>query len=236
MTKFLLLSFLLGGIAVAAPQPDDIAQRTLALCNQVRAENHLQPLVMDPRLAQAAQQHSGEMDQLKYFAHTSPVPEFASLSQRLQRAGCYQLTTAENLHRSQGYTASKVAEEAVKGWLDSPDHRRNLLNPRFNRVGFGVSQVGDQYTLTQDLAYVAVDVVQNQVQPQGSGYRLNLEFQVSDGPTRGAVLYQGKRCLNWEADSAGKVQLEFAVPGPGTVAIGQAVAEREWTIETEIDL
>lgn len=234
MKKFLLLWVLLVRICVAAP--NNILEQTLALCNQVRAENQLKPLIVDPRLAQAAQQHSREMDDLNYFDHTSPVPEYASLGRRLRRAGCYQLSFAENLHRSQGYAASRVAEEAIRAWLSSPVHRRNLLNPRFNRVGFGLSQKGDQFTLTQDLAYLAVDVLQHRIELQGSGYRLNLTCQVSDGPHQGAVLYEGKRFLNWEADSTGQVQLDFTVPGPGTVAIGQAAGPREWTIETEIDL
>lgn len=238
MKRTLLFCLWLAGGAAATPlaNADKILQRTLELCNQVRAENHLKPLLLDPRLALAAYQHSWEMDQLKYFGHSSPVAEFANLSLRIRRTGCYQLSFAENLHRSQGYADSTVADEAVRDWLASPAHRRNLLNPRFNRVGFGLSQMGDQFTLTQDLAYMAVDVLQNQVQAQGSGYHLNLRFQVSDGPTSGAVLYDGKRFLNWEADRLGQVELDFAVPGHGTVGIGQAAGVRDWIIETEIDL
>ena len=217
-------------VLLTAPAPaQDVAQEVLTLTNQARQQAGLRPLVLDARLSQAAQQHSLEMDRLHYFGHASPLPEFATLSRRIQEVGCYGLSSAENLHREQGYAPRLAAANAVKAWLHSPQHRRNLLNPKFNRMGLGISRVGDQCTLTQDLAYSAIEVLQQ----QRCGKRLSLYCQVNDGPLHGAVLFQGKRCANWSADMAGKFQVEIELPAAGTLALGQAVGEREWVIETE---
>ena len=127
-----------------------------------------------------------------------------------------------------------AAEDAVKAWLTSPEHRRNLLNPRFNLVGLGVAQKGDRLTITQDFAYQAVDVLEKRITPAGSGFHVSLRCRVSDGPQLGAVIYQGRRCANWSADAQGFFQVEVDLPGPGVLAIGQTQGERNWSIETEL--
>ncbi len=41
------------------------------------------------------------------------------------------------------HTASEIAETAVASWLDSPGHRRNLLNPLFEAEGLGIAVTAD---------------------------------------------------------------------------------------------
>jgi uncharacterized protein YkwD len=52
------------------------------------------------------------------------------------------------------YTMEQVAEEAVNGWMSSPGHRENILNPQYTYSGLGVArgmQNGqDSFLLTQD--------------------------------------------------------------------------------------
>ena len=229
MRGLLLLLALLSAPLSALELPETVAQQVLILSNQARQQLGLSPLSLDPHLSQAAQQHSQEMDRLHYFGHLSPIPEFATLARRIQEFGYYGLSSAENLHREQGYDRVHVAERAVQAWLASPQHRRNLLNPKYNRMGLGLSRVAEQCTLTQDLAYSAIEILQQ----QRSGSRLFLDCQVNDGPRQGAVLYQGRRCANWNADASGHFQVEVLLPGPGTLSLGQAVGEREWVVETE---
>ena len=229
MKCLLALVVLLSLPVLALESPEGVAQEVLSLTNQARQQAGLRPLSLDLRLNRAAQQHAQEMDRLDYFSHGSPLPEFATLTRRLNGAGCYGLSSAENLHREQGFAANQAARNAVTAWLASPQHRRNLLNPKFNRMGLGFSRVGDQCTLTQDLAYSAIEILQQ----QRNGKRLNLHCQVNDGPLHGAVLFQSRRCADWSADPAGKFQVEIELPAAGTLALGQAVGERDWVIETE---
>ena len=104
MKSVLSLVLLLSWPALAMDSREAIAQRILLLTNQARQQAGVQPLSMDPRLSQAAEQHSQEMDRLRYFAHASPIGEFASPGKRMNAFGFYGLTSGENLHRAQGYS------------------------------------------------------------------------------------------------------------------------------------
>ncbi len=229
----LLLTLLLSAPSLAVESTEQIAQQILLLSNQAREKAGLKPLQLDVHLTQAAQQHSQEMDSLGYFNHGSPNAEYATLAKRLSGCGVYGLTSAENLHREQGYGSKQVGQRAVQAWLNSPVHRKNLLNPRYNRVGLGISQVGDQFTITQDFSYTAIEVVQRQVDPKPQGIHLNLKCQVLDGPRHGALLHEGKRYANWTADEQGQFHVDVDVPGPGLISLGQADGERSWIVETE---
>lgn len=233
-----LLCFLLlfSAPALAQQSPDSIAQDILTLSNQARQKAGQPPLVLDTRLAQAALQHSQEMDSLNYFSHASPVAAFATLAKRLYLQGVYGLTSAENLHREKGYKAGKTAQHAVECWLNSPVHRKNLLNGKYNRVGMGISVVGDQYTVTQVFSYTAIEVLEKKVDPKPQGIHLSLHCKVADGANHGALLLEGKRCANWQADEQGQFKMEVDLPGPGLVSLGQAEGERSWIVETEFQV
>jgi uncharacterized protein YkwD len=34
-------------------------------------------------------------------------------------------------------------ESVVDGWMNSPGHKRNILNPKFNKAGFGYAKTPD---------------------------------------------------------------------------------------------
>lgn len=218
----------------AIPSPEDIASRILCLCNQVRRDAGLRPICLDARLSQAALQHSQEMDRLHYFGHVSPLSESATLIQRMNSAGVYALSSAENLHREAGYGSNSTADNAVRSWMASPIHRRNLLNPHFNKMGLGVAQNGEQFTITQDFAYEAVDVLEKRINSSATGLHVSLFCRVNDGTQSGAVFYQGRRWANWACDFQGQFQVELDLPGPGILAIGQTEGERSWVVETEL--
>lgn len=100
-----------------------------------------QALVWNPQLAQAAEQHSREMARLAYFDHVGR--DGSRVSQRADAAGYRWRSIAENL--AAGY--SNLAD-ALRGWIRSEGHCRNLLDERYSE--FGLSRVvserpGDRY-------------------------------------------------------------------------------------------
>lgn len=122
-----------------------MATRVVSLTNAARVKRGCRPLRVDTRLTRSARTHSLEMARSGQFAHNSPSG--ASPWDRMDRAG-YHAGAAENIGR--GYTSP---EEAVRGWLDSPDHRQNILNCHITTIGVGVVSGAGGPWWTQDFGY-----------------------------------------------------------------------------------
>jgi uncharacterized protein YkwD len=119
------------------------AFEVLRLTNQERANRGLAPLAHHAALAAAAAGHSQEMLDLGYFSHTSPTPGRSGPQDRVRQAGANPGLVAENIFQASGYDVTQVAQLAVDNWLESPGHRRNMLDPSATHLGVGfVSQNG----------------------------------------------------------------------------------------------
>ncbi|MCA9796084.1 MAG: CAP domain-containing protein, partial [Candidatus Eremiobacteraeota bacterium] len=162
-------------LLVPAPsKAQDTALRQVELeiikrCNDFRAENGVPPFEEHEKLSKAARGHSAEMLELGYFAHTSPTKACEHLKDRLVLAAYYDLTIGENIYKCRGYDVPELAEKAVEAWIRSPVHRKNLLNPDFNRIGVGVVGEGDTYLFTQCFSFLTVEILDRTVRPKGSG-------------------------------------------------------------------
>jgi len=66
----------------------------------------------------------------RYFSHTSPV--YGSAFDMMQNAGISYRSAGENIARGQ-----KTAEAVMKGWMNSPDHRSNILGSGYTKMGIG---------------------------------------------------------------------------------------------------
>jgi len=106
------------------------AQDAFAVANQIRQENGLPEMQPDPVLSAVAQAHAEDMRRRNYFEHNTP--EGTTPFQRMEQAGLQFNAAAENI--AQG-TAS--AQAVFQLWLNSPDHRKNLLNKIYGRQGIG---------------------------------------------------------------------------------------------------
>ncbi|WP_214414893.1 CAP domain-containing protein [Sphaerisporangium fuscum] len=133
------------GGAQDGPPAAQLEAAAVRLTNQERVKRGCGPLRVDPRLARAARQHSLDMATRDYFGHTSPGGQ--SPWDRMARAG-YANSAAENIAR--GYQS---AEEAVRGWMSNPGHRRNILNCQIRTVGVGVAYGSGDTWWTQDFGY-----------------------------------------------------------------------------------
>jgi uncharacterized protein YkwD len=119
------------GATVTASESLEVA--VLAELNAVRRAHGLMPLRRSTGLAAAAALHSRAMAQFGFFQHESR--DGTSFSQRVQRfyspSGHRSWSVGENLLWSTRLTAA----HAVKMWMDSPGHRRNILTPHWREVG-----------------------------------------------------------------------------------------------------
>jgi hypothetical protein len=113
----------------------------LDLHNEERAARGVPPLCWRAELANAAQSHSEDMMNRNFYSHDSP--EGVSPAERVRSHGYPSAFVAENIHlrRVSGLSEANVRdlENVVEDWMNSPGHRRNLLDARMNEIGIGVA-------------------------------------------------------------------------------------------------
>lgn len=134
--------------AVPAPERAVISTlfeaRVVTLTNRRRARAGCRPVRVDVRLREAARAHSTAMAQAGRMAHT--LPGEPGLVRRMTQAGYTGWRRlAENL--AAGFV---TPAGAVRAWLASPGHRRNILDCRMREIGVGVVVEGTQLWWTQD--------------------------------------------------------------------------------------
>jgi len=81
-------------------------------------------------LAASALAHAKDMAERGYFDHVTP--DGVRPEQRMAKAGWHVMPVGENIAAGQAIPA-----EVVQGWIDSPGHCKNLLNPNFKHLGVG---------------------------------------------------------------------------------------------------
>jgi uncharacterized protein YkwD len=88
------------------------------------------PLAMNPMLRCSSRLHSLDMGEHDYFSHDNPdgLDPFA----RMAAAGYAGLTMGENIAKGQ-----QSPDEVVHGWMDSPGHCVNIMNPQYTELGVG---------------------------------------------------------------------------------------------------
>jgi len=107
------------------------------------------PLEMDETIRIAARLHSQDMGDRNYFEHDTP--EGITFSDRMSAAGfAGPYPWGENIAAGQA-----TAAEAVEGFMNSPGHCRNIMDPDYHVVGLGYAFIaGSDYGhyWTQDFA------------------------------------------------------------------------------------
>lgn len=99
--------------------------------NETRKELGLSPLVRNNLLQESSLEKGQEMARLGYFAHASPD---GSAPWKFFKAVSYSYKYAgENL--ALNFATSKQVHE---GWLNSPKHRDNIVDSKFQEIGISV--------------------------------------------------------------------------------------------------
>lgn len=106
----------------------------IELINEVRAFNDAGPLSIEDKLTAAAEQHAAFMLQHSILSHSGRNE--SNFEKRIQKETYSYKSAAENI-------AFGVAtnEEVLDLWMNSPPHKKNLINPDFTQIGIGVAPV-----------------------------------------------------------------------------------------------
>ena len=111
--------------------------------NKYREKAILQPLKISPALTFLARKQNEHMCANGTLSHESKLfPEgWRKFSDRMQAVGVR--TAGENVaYSTSGKDPEQLADFIVKGWMKSPGHRKNILNPKFNYLGVAVWECG----------------------------------------------------------------------------------------------
>lgn len=149
--RWLIVFALLAASSCLAQENSEADAKLLfRLANQARVQVGRKPLRWSDQLAQAALAHTQRMVRKGQLSHQfSGEPD---LGVRLANAGSHFDAYAENV----GFAGS--AKEVHNGWMHSPGHRRNLLDPSYGSIGIAAVRSGRRLYATQDFADLTPDV------------------------------------------------------------------------------
>jgi uncharacterized protein YkwD len=163
LTIVTLAAALLASSAVAAPARPAAAltpleSGVLVQLNQLPAQHGLAPLRLSTKLTAAARSHSQQMASDGYFAHESADGSaFWKRVKQFYASSPWQYwSVGENLLWS---SPDVSPSQAIKLWLDSPEHRKNMLTARWREVGVSAVHIAGARGVYggQDVTIVTTD-------------------------------------------------------------------------------
>ncbi|WP_409253006.1 CAP domain-containing protein [Bacillus sp. SCS-153A] len=114
---------------------DEYVQQVIDLTNGERKKNGLPALKPHAELSNVARIKSEDMVNKNYFSHTSPT--YGSPFEMMENFGIDYSTAAENIAAGQ-----ETPKEVVKAWMESPGHRKNIMNQQVTHIGVGYAEDG----------------------------------------------------------------------------------------------
>lgn len=124
------------GAAEKSPPPTDpLAESLLAAHNKVRAEEKQPPLKLNVRLNEAAKAHARDMAEHGKLTHEGT--DRSAPPDRIKRTGYVYKRCGENVADGQDDVGS-----AMRAWLESPPHRKNILGD-FTEMGGAMVKSAD---------------------------------------------------------------------------------------------
>jgi uncharacterized protein YkwD len=133
----------------AAPWRSPVAQE-LALVNADRKAAGLPPLIESMALDQIATARAQDMVTNGYFGHYRPGDTTLAVLELLRAYQVPFVWYGENIIRSYGQPVESVASSFNTWWMNSPEHRANILSTRYRHIGIGVVISGSSVTMVED--------------------------------------------------------------------------------------
>lgn len=172
-------------------QASTVERQMLSLINTERAANGLNPVQLELRLNDAAEDHSNWMLARDVFSHTGVGG--SSAGDRMEDAG-FQFqgswTWAENIAWQSERGAPGIADDVAnlhEALMNSPGHRANILNADVTVIGIGVERGSfdgwDAVVVTQNFARTSAPL---QIDTGGTGGN-----QGTDGDDTLTLISQG---------------------------------------------
>jgi uncharacterized protein YkwD len=197
--KFLLatiLLFFLSPVARAQSAPlqkNDSERQLFEALNRARLAQGLSALRWDDVLFKAARLHALRMMNLNRLEHQ--LPGEPNLEERLTQAGARFSVIAENI------AVGPNPETIHSGWMDSPGHRRNILDVRVDSVGIAVVRGTGGLFAVQDFSHTISNLSVEQQEQAVAALLVARGFQIS-----GAADEARKSCESHEPAPGSRVR------------------------------
>jgi uncharacterized protein YkwD len=113
---------------------ESLEQQCLDEINRVRRHSGLPRLAFYEDLLPVARDYSRRMAEEHFFSHNDP--DGKTVRERVDEADIRWRMVGENLAYSNGYVNPVAA--SLHGWMESPGHRKNILEADFTMTAIGV--------------------------------------------------------------------------------------------------
>lgn len=139
-------------LAVPAPSSDAVVY-ALNQVNAARAQYGFAPLALDSAISQVANAHAWDMMRTGSFSHTGS--DGSSVRTRLSRAGVSYNQASENICYHSGIGVMATLDWCHSTFMSEPypgyyNHKGNILNPDFRRIGIGIASWGGKVYVVWD--------------------------------------------------------------------------------------
>ncbi len=131
MLKMMILSYVFFINPFKAWMSEVMSSRVLELINEERAEEKMPALVLNSILSQSALEKANDMLKKNYFDHFSP--DGRKPWDFIDRGQYEYLFVGENL--AMNFTSADSVNTAL---MNSPSHKKNILNSRYSEVGLAI--------------------------------------------------------------------------------------------------
>lgn len=130
-----------GAVGLQAQRLDSFGQsakenQIFSLINRERSRSGLGALDWNPDLAQLARDYSHTMARQGFFDHIDRQGNSVVERARHARIRGWQ-KIGENLFECE--PTGELASLAIRGWMHSPTHRDNILDPEWRATGIGIA-------------------------------------------------------------------------------------------------
>jgi uncharacterized protein YkwD len=171
------------GIELLPALEDRFAERVI----EERRKGELGMLRRADGLQRAARAHAADMLERDYTGHIGPAGRSV-----IERVGILDRrfigSTGENLAEHVGVPAAAIAEQVgpmalqlISGFLESPEHRKNLLEPSYTHHGIGAAASGDRLIVVHVFGDRRAALAQDLSLEVAEGAELPFDFEQGQG-------------------------------------------------------
>jgi uncharacterized protein YkwD len=134
-----------GGPDIASINPG-FEQSIIEQTNAIRKQYQLPPLKKQEDLGLSARYHAADMSASDYFSHDTygrvegKLDMVCDTWKRIETYYPEWQALAENIAAGQ-----RTPEMAMEGWMNSPDHRHNILSDSYTEIGVGYYEGEGEY-------------------------------------------------------------------------------------------